>query len=56
MLEQVEKTGGLRGHEPQRTYLYFFNSGRLKCQMPLGSNEGRVGHYDRGQNSASIKS
>lgn len=45
---------GLRGHELQ-LILMIFNTCRLKCQMSLGSNEGQVGHYDQGQNSAAIK-
>lgn len=56
VLGKVEITLGFKGHELQRTYQYFFCSRRLKCQMPLGSNEGQVGHYDRGQSGASIKS
>lgn len=55
VLGKVKITVGLGGHELQRTSLHFFSSRRLKCQMPLGSNEGQVGRYNRGQSSA-IKS
>lgn len=55
-LKSVEKLGLKRSQTLSVYITIFFHSWRLKCQMSLGSNEGQVGHYDRGQRSVSIKS